>query len=199
MSEIICITNRSLCEDDFLKRIGEIAKEKPRAVILREKDLSKEEYRILAEAVKDICERYGVTCILHSHADVAKSVCAEGLHMPLWLLRDMTKEEKKAFGILGASCHSAEDAVEAERLGCTYITAGHVFDTDCKRGLPGRGLDFLKDVCKSVSIPVYAIGGICKTNYAKVRLAGARGACIMSGLMRCEDVGKFMEELTNED
>ena len=32
--------------------------------------------------------------------------------------------------------------------------------TDCKKGLAPRGLDFLKNVCDSVDIPVYAIGGI---------------------------------------
>lgn len=28
------------------------------------------------------------------------------------------------------------------------------------RGLPPRGLGFLKEVCREVSIPVYGIGGI---------------------------------------
>ena len=31
-----------------------------------------------------------------------------------------------------------EEAKEAQDLGCTYITAGHIFLTDCKKGLPGR-------------------------------------------------------------
>ena len=50
--------------------------------------------------------------------------------------------------------------MEAERLGATYVTAGHIFTTDCKKGLPPRGLDFLKNVCDAVTIPVYGIGGI---------------------------------------
>ena len=40
------------------------------------------------------------------------------------------------------------------------MTAGHVYVTDCKKGLPPRGLEFLKEVCTKVTIPVYAIGGI---------------------------------------
>ena len=43
--------------------------------------------------------------------------------------------------------------MEAERLGATYVTAGHIFTTDCKKGLPPRGLDFLKNVCDAVTIP----------------------------------------------
>ena len=83
--------------------------------------------------------------------------------------------------------------MEAQALGCTYITAGHVFETDCKKGLPGRGLQFLRKVCEVVEIPVYGIGGINEDNIAMVRETGAKGACLMSSLMISEDVEGFMK------
>ena len=67
-SDILCITNRKLCKDDFLKRIQIIAAAQPKAIVLREKDLSEEAYTILAEKVMHICEKYSVPCILHSFA-----------------------------------------------------------------------------------------------------------------------------------
>lgn len=79
-------------------------------------------------------------------------------------------------------------------MGCTYITAGHVFATDCKKGIPPRGLDFLKEVCENVSIPVYAIGGISSEVMTSVREAGANGACVMSGLMCCDAPEKYLKE-----
>ena len=88
-----------------------------------------------------------------------------------------------------------DDALEAQSLGCTYITAGHVFETDCKKGLPGRGLEFLRDVCAAVDIPVYGIGGIDADNIALVRDAGASGACLMSSLMATEDVKGLMKAM----
>ena len=104
----------------------------------------------------------------------------------------MTPQEKSHFQIIGASCHSLEEAKEAQNLGCTYITAGHIFLTDCKKGLPGRGLPFLEEICKTVRIPVYAIGGISSQNMESVRKTGAAGACIMSGFMRCKTVEEIM-------
>ena len=80
----------------------------------------------------------------------AEKLNHNALHLPLHILATLTDKEKSQYKILGASCHSIEDALKAERLGCTYITAGHIFDTDCKKGLPGRGLDFIKAVCNSV-------------------------------------------------
>ena len=195
MSDILCVTNRKLCREDFMERIKRIAACHPAGIILREKDMNPEDYMELAETVMGICEQHGVKCILHSFTDIAISLHAQALHLPLHLLKEMTQEQKTRFEVLGASCHSVEDALEAQALGCTYITAGHVFETACKKGLPGRGLEFLQNVCAAVNIPVYGIGGIDADNIVLVRDAGASGACLMSSLMISEDVTGLMKAM----
>lgn len=192
MSDLICITNRKLCSNNFLDQIEMIASAHPKAIVLREKDLSEKEYEQLARQVMQICQKHGTQCILHSFSNVATTLGATAVHMPLPLLQKMTPQEKSHFQIIGASCHSLEEAKEAQNLGCTYITAGHIFLTDCKKGLPGRGLPFLEEICKTVRIPVYAIGGISSQNMESVRKTGAVGACIMSGFMRCKTVEEIM-------
>lgn len=191
MFNIMCVTNRKLCEGDFLSRIEKIASHSPSGIILREKDLSPNEYETLALSVMKICDTYNVPCILHSFVDVAVKLNATGIHLPMPKLREMCNSSQasnhrtdlNSFKMLGASCHSVDEALEAERLGCTYITVGHIFSTECKKGLKPRGLDFLTCVCDAVNIPVYAIGGINENNIADVESTGAAGACIMSGLM----------------
>ena len=93
----------------------------------------------------------------------------------------------KYFNEIGVSIHSVSEAIEAVNLGATYITAGHIFATDCKKDLAPRGLSFLSAVCNSVTIPVYAIGGISPENAQKVIYAGGTGICIMSRLMNCKN------------
>lgn len=188
MSDILCVTNRKLCREDFLTRIERIAACHPAGIILREKDMSPGAYEVLAKQVAEICARHSVNCILHSFVDAALRLSADSIHLPLHLLREMVRDEKAQFHTIGASCHSIEEALEAQELGCTYITAGHVFETDCKKGLPGRGLTFLGAVCSAVQIPVYGIGGIAAENISQIRAAGAGGACLMSSLMTSEDV-----------
>lgn len=192
MSDLICITNRRLCNNNFLDQIEMIASAHPKAIVLREKDLAEKEYEQLARQVMQICQKHGTQCILHSFSNAAIALGATAVHMPLPLLQKMTLQEKSHFQIIGASCHSLEEAKEAQDLGCTYITAGHIFLTDCKKGLPGRGLPFLEEICKTVRIPVYAIGGISSQNIESVRKTGAAGACIMSGFMRCKTVEEIM-------
>ena len=194
MFDLICVTDRKHCTEDFLPRIGKIAKQCPAAILLREKDLTEKEYALLAEKAAAICEKYHTPLIYHSFADVALSHEAKAVHLPLPALRELTREQKAAFQRIGASCHSLEDAIEAASLGCTYITAGHIFATDCKKGLPGRGIDFLKKIVDGVSLPVYAIGGINSENIEEIKRTGAAGACVMSGPMRCDDVREYFQQ-----
>ena len=107
------------------------------------------------------------------------------VHLPLPELRKLPEGVKEQFQRIGTSVHSVEDAKEAERLGVSYMTAGHIYVTDCKKGLAPRGLGFLKDVCSTVNVPVYAIGGIKfdENQWEELKQNGASGGCIMSGMM----------------
>ena len=187
MCKIICITNRLLCGKDFIGHLEAVAAAHPDAVILREKGLSEADYLRLAEQTKAICEKQQTPLILHSFPNAAKALSHKAIHLPMPMLRHLSDRERAYFSVLGASCHSVEEAKEAERLGCTYITASNVFETDCKKG----------EICESVNIDVYALGGITARNIAELMRSGADGACIMSGFMKSENPEILMEELHN--
>ena len=72
-----------------------------------------------------------------------------------------------------------DDLDKAISLGANYVLAGHIYDTDCKKGLPGRGLEFLQQICNNASVPVIAIGGMNADRLKEVKAAGASGAAIM--------------------
>ena len=181
----ICVTNRTLCRDDFLTRIDHIAKKGVAdAILLREKDLTEREYLELAEKVLSICKSHNRRCILHTYYKAAKELGCKEIHLPLPLLQKMREEgAKQWFTTVGTSVHSLKQANLAMHLQADYMMAGHIFETDCKKGLPGRGLSFLsKVVCKS-EVPVYGIGGISADNAGQIMETGAAGVCIMSGFM----------------
>lgn len=183
--KIIAVSNRKLCDRPFLEQIERVCEIHPEAVILREKDLTEEEYRTLAKEVMEICDYYQIPCILHRFWKIAVELECTAVHLPLPVFRVLSDEEKKKFTKIGISTHSVEEAKEAEQLGASYLTAGHIYATDCKKGLPPRGLGFLKEVCREVSIPVYGIGGIKvdEEQWNDMEKCGAVGGCIMSGMM----------------
>ena len=153
------------------------------AILLREKDLTEREYYELAEKVLSICKMHNRRCILHTYYKAAKELGCREIHLPLPLLQKMREEGEEWFTTVGTSVHSVKQADLAMHLQADYMTAGHIFETDCKKGLPGRGLSFLRKVVRESAVPVYGIGGISADNAGQVRETGAAGVCIMSGFM----------------
>lgn len=182
--QAIAVTNRTLCEENYPEQIEKVARLEPCAIILREKDLSDEAYRMLAIDIIQRMRAYHTRLILHSHVRVAIELEWHNIHLPIHMLRALSKQEQEKFCEIGVSIHCVQEALEAEKLGATYVTAGHIYTTDCKKGVEPRGLDFLREIVEQVKIPVYGIGGIHRYNAKSVLEQGAAGVCMMSEFMK---------------
>lgn len=165
--------------------------EKPDILIVREKQLSEAEYLRLFRALwQRSREMEGKQAVIipHTYAAVAEQVGCGFVHLPLPMFREY-KEDGRLLGLqAGVSVHSVEEAEAAQALGAAYVTAGHIFATDCKKGVEPRGIGFLNAACAAVSIPVYAIGGIHAGNLPLIWESRAAGACMMSEYM-CGQIG----------
>lgn len=179
---VIAVTNRKLCNDGFAERVQNILSAEPFLVILREKDLSDSEYEKLARNIISDKDKYRQILSLN-RPEIAAKLGVENVHLTIHDLRENGRPE----GIkrVGVSVHSADEAKEAQALAADYLIAGHIYATDCKKGVPPRGIDFLREVASSVHIPVFAIGGICEENFRKPLENGAKGVCLMSEFMTC--------------
>lgn len=195
------ISNRKLCENQNLekqiKKIFSTYKKKIYlenfeivALTLREKDLDKNEYLNLVKKIYLICEKYRINLILHQNYDLNldKKYMVEGLHLSYEIFKSLNKNIReeliKKYKRIGVSIHSLDEAKEIESLGATYVVAGHIFKTDCKKGLEPRGLNFIKELSSILTIPIFAIGGINKENSNLVLNSGTFGVCMMSSLMK---------------
>ena len=195
------ISNRKLCENENLeKQIEKIFSAYQRKIILenfeivaltlREKDLYKNEYLKLVEKIYPICQKYRIDLILHQNYDLRldNKYNVEGLHLSYntfkSLNKNIRKELIKKYKKIGVSIHSLDEAKEVENLGANYVVAGHIFKTDCKKGLEPRGLKFVENLSSILTIPIFAIGGINQENSHLVINSGAFGVCMMSSLMK---------------
>lgn len=183
---LFAITNSFLCPDCFLEQIKQIAKARPYGILLREKELSQEAYLSLACSCQTICNLYNVPLFIHSNIAAAKTLGISNIHFSFSDFLNYCHCEKNQthFSTIGTSIHSLEEALLAEELGANYIIAGHIFETDCKKGLAPRGISFLEKICYSVSLPVFAIGGITIAHKSILLRSGAAGVCMMSSLMQ---------------
>ncbi|MCM1228090.1 MAG: thiamine phosphate synthase [Clostridium sp.] len=177
---VIAVTDRKLCTDDFTERVTKLLNAEPFLVILREKDLSDSDYIKLAENI--IGENDGYKKILSlNRPEAAIKLGIENVHLTISDIRNGRPDIKR----VGVSVHSPDEAAESESLGADYLIAGHIYATDCKKGIPPRGLGFLREVVSRVKIPVFAIGGINERNFSDTLESGASGVCLMSEFMKC--------------
>ncbi|MGC2707047.1 MAG: thiamine phosphate synthase, partial [Candidatus Acidiferrales bacterium] len=101
--------------------------------------------------------------------------------------------------LIGVSCHSFEEAREAESAGASYVFFGPVFYTPSKRGLGApQGAARLAEVCRSVRVPVIAIGGVDESNAAECLRAGAAGIAAIRMFQEAGDadaLGRTIERI----
>ncbi|MGG4555832.1 thiazole tautomerase TenI [Bacillus toyonensis] len=92
-------------------------------------------------------------------------------------------KEKFSYLHVGYSVHSLEEAIVAFKNGADSLVYGHVFPTDCKKGVPARGFEEISDIASCLSISITAIGGITPENTVDVLTNGVSGIAVMSGIV----------------
>lgn len=194
MYNVIAITNRNLAGDAYWSQLEKIASSKVHAIILREKDLSEQDYIVWAKMALQICNAHQKTCILHNFGKAAITLHVPHFHCSLAYLKEHTAI-RFYMNTLGVSVHSVDEALEAAELGATYIMASHVFETACKPDSKPIGPDTVQAICQAVEIPVYALGGVTPQTVPELKGTGITGLASMSGLMTSEDPAAYLKEL----
>ena len=150
----------------------------------RHKQGTTRELMAMARSVGDVCRQSGVTFLVNDRVDIAFAVEAHGAHvgqddLPVPVARRILGSAK----IVGVSAGVPEHALRGEQEGCDYIGFGPVFPTGSKpdAAMPS-GIEVLHQVCRSVRVPVIAIGGITADNVEVVIHAGARGVAVISAV-----------------
>jgi len=147
-------------------------------------------------------EQLSTRILVNDRLDVALAVQAGGVHLgekslPAREARRLVKSlhREKDF-LVGVSCHSLEAAKAAESSGADYLFFGPVFATPSKvaHGAP-QGLECVAEVCRAVSVPVLAIGGITLENAADCLSAGASGIAAIRLFQDSPDLAAIIRAL----
>ncbi len=144
--------------------------------------------------------------LVNDRLDVAMSENAGGVHLSdksLPVAEAKRLADSQAGGrdfLVGVSCHSLEDAKSAAVGGADYLFFGPVFATPSKTafGAP-QGLELLAEVCRVVSVPVLAIGGVTLENFSACVAAGASGIAAIRLFQDARDMPALVQALRKID
>ena len=156
---------------------------------LREKSLDEGKFLEEAKELQALCRERHVPFIVNDNVDIAKAMDADGVHVgqdDMAALDDRAKLGPDK--LIGVSAHTVEEALLAEKQGADYLGVGAVFPTSSKSDVGEMSYETLKAICKAVSIPVVAIGGISSENVGKLAGSGICGVAVISAIYAAKDV-----------
>lgn len=193
------ITDSAAVSDQtFEKRLTDCLKAGITMVQLREKTCNTREFIKRATFIQSICNTFHVPLIINDRIDVALAIDAHGVHlgkedMPIDKARILLGENK----IIGASAKTIKDAILCEQLGADYIGTGAIFKTTTKVKTTITPISTLIDICKHVTIPVNAIGGLNAKNLNVLNHTPIAGICVVSALMYAIDPYTETKQIIN--
>ena len=156
---------------------------------LREKEYQKKELYHLAVKFREMTQKEGVLLIINDHVDIALAVDADGVHLgqedlPLTVARQLAPEL-----LIGASTHSLEQALQAEKDGADYINIGPIFITKTKEGVESSlGPEAIARISPYIKVPFTVMGGIDEENLELVLAKGARRVAMVTAITRAADI-----------
>jgi len=159
------------------------------AVLLREKELSSAKLLALASKLREITAHFGAQLYIHSQADIAAAVNADGVHLAsgditnIQAVRGWLNDAGKTVSV---SCHNRQELELAGRCGADFVFLSPVFATASHPGAPTIDLKGFRSLAARTKLPVMALGGINCDNCK--HLEGSRLA-VIDGILAAEDAG----------
>jgi len=192
----VIVDRQFLAGRDELEVAKQIIDGGARVIQLRDKQSKKGQLLLVAQTLKDLCSQADVLFIVNDYLDLALAVDADGLHigqddLPLHVAR----RELPIDRIIGCSVTTLSQATEAQNGGADYIAVGSVFPTATKKEAVVVGVDAIRELKRTISTPLVAIGGINESNLGEVVAAGADAVAIVSAVLSERDVRGAVQKL----
>jgi thiamine-phosphate diphosphorylase len=167
------------------------------AILIREKELTSAKLLALASRLRDITRKHRARLIIHTQADIAHAVDADGVHVAstdittIPAIRSWLNNPEMS---ISASCHNAEELAQAQQAGADFAVLAPVFPTRSHPGAPSLGVEAFQTLAAQSDIPVIALGGITTDNHQT--LAG-HSLAVISAILGADNPGKAARLLSS--
>lgn len=159
------------------------------AKLLQYRDKSDDASRRLreAEALRDLCARYGATLLINDDAELAARL---GVSVHLGQTDGSLAAARALLGrnaVIGGTCHASLDLAEkAIAEGASYVAFGRFFASQTKPGASAASLELLEQAKAHFNVPLVAIGGVTLDNAPELIARGADMIAVIHALFAAD-------------
>ena len=160
--------------------LGTFANPSAQAVQIRQKHLTHDQLLDWTHRSLNMLRGCGPRLIVNGPFSLEKDLPHEvGLHLTSTELGRLEAIMGERLRLVGCSCHTREELTKAEALGFDYALLSPVASTAKYLDKSTLGWSGFEELAGSVSLPVYALGGMKRSD---VRIAVKRGAVGVAGI-----------------
>lgn len=199
-SRLYVILDKQIAANRSILNIAKQIKNSGASIVqLRDKVSKKEDIIKASFFLKKLFRDSGQLFIINDYLDIAKIVDSDGLHIGQ---EDLSVESaRRILGkdkIIGVSCHSLKQAIEAQRRGADYIGIGPVFATSLKPASKPIGIEVVKRVKQKIKIPFFVIGNINLSNIDSVIASGTKRVAICRAVIEANNIKATVKALKQD-
>ena len=153
----------------------------------RQKGLSADQFESLARQVIEVCQNAGARILLNSDPELVEQLQADGLQLNASELMSLSSRPLPDQYLVAASCHDNEEIHRAGELGLDFAVLSPVQKTATHPEAQPLGWEEFENIVSQATLPVYALGGVTRSDTERAWLSGAQGVSAIRALWLTED------------
>ncbi|MDT8375184.1 MAG: thiamine phosphate synthase [Mariprofundaceae bacterium] len=164
--------SQRLSQERFFEVVSEALAGGVDTVLVREKQMDSARLLAFASTLRELTGIHQAKLIIHTQADIAKAVSADGVHVSSLEMNQIPGIrnwlDREAMTV-SASCHNETELGFAQRFGADFAFLAPVFPTQSHPGQPHLGIKQFREMAAGAFLPVIALGGINRGNRKQLK------------------------------
>lgn len=190
LPEKYLITGSFLDKNDFINKLEQALDNKIELIQLRLKNNCKKnlvQAQYILEQASYCCKQHAAKLMLNLSPDYLQaldlsSIDYSGFHVDSKTL--MTLSQRLSGRLFSASCHNKEELQKARQLQADFVVLSPVQKTASHPEADAMGWQQFTELVKTVSVPVYALGGLSENDLQIAWQHGAQGIAAISAFWK---------------
>jgi len=158
----------------LLTKLKKILNKSIKLIQLRLKNSTPQQIEQFLFQAMPLCKQHEVQLLINSGVSNAQQFKINGYHLTSSDLMAL-KQRPLVKGWLAASCHNCSQLQQAEKIGVDFAVLAPILPTKTHPNAKVLGWQLMAKLIEEVNIPIFALGGLTRSDIEKVQHLGGQG------------------------